>query len=334
MNYISEIEFLRTTNNSLRDKISMLEKSQKLLKNDHRKELNKHLITIRKRNSVSSRKEHFRKKINSVFKSLNDQLKNINYEISGNIHLKSFVSTEKDVDDFKIDFATGQSEEIKNDQQCLFSKDMAKIPDAKYFAFRKHLKLRIGTLYRLKKFRSNVGSSFKRIITKLSSGYYIDPVLKIKEQVLALLKCGKIKSNEKVWVKISCDGTKISRNVTLVNLVLNIINEQTKAASASGCYRIGIFKIEDENYECVKSWLPAIWEKIKVLTRLHYDPISQTFSENENENTKLLVLEYYFSADWKMMAIVLGLAAANSKSPCLYCETDDLFIKGNLTALI
>jgi len=276
MNYISEIEFLRTTNNSLRDKISMLEKSQKLLKNDHRKELNKHLITIRKRNSVSSRKEHFRKKINSVFKSLNDQLKNINYEISGNIHLKSFVSTEKDVDDFKIDFATGQSEEIKNDQQCLFS----------------------------------------------------------KEQVLALLKCGKIKSNEKVWVKISCDGTKISRNVTLVNLVLNIINEQTKAASASGCYRIGIFKIEDENYECVKSWLPAIWEKIKVLTRLHYDPISQTFSENENENTKLLVLEYYFSADWKMMAIVLGLAAANSKSPCLYCETDDLFIKGNLTALI
>ncbi len=62
MNYISEIEFLRTTNNSLRDKISMLEKSQKLLKNDHRKELNKHLITIRKRNSVSSRKEHFRKK--------------------------------------------------------------------------------------------------------------------------------------------------------------------------------------------------------------------------------------------------------------------------------
>ncbi len=105
---------------------------------------------------------------------------------------------------------------------------MAKIPDAKYFAFRKHLKLRIGTLYRLKKFRSNVGSSFKRIITKLSSGYYIDPVLKIKEQVLALLKCGKIKSNEKVWVKISCDGTKL---------------------------RIGIFKIEDENYECAASYL-------------------------------------------------------------------------------
>ena len=117
-------------------------------------------------------------------------------------------------------------------------------------------------------------------------------------------------------------------------MVLNIINERARAASASGCYRVGMFKIEDENYESVKKWLPLIWDKIKELDRIFYDKASKRVLRDDesvypiNQNTEVFEIEYFFSADWKMMAIILGINNANSTFPCLFCETDDLSKKG------
>ncbi len=78
-----------------------------------------------------------------------------------------------------------------------------------------------------------------------------------------------------ITIKVSCDGTQLSRKVKVVNVVFNIINEKIKAATATGCYRIGIFAIDKENYESTKEWLPTIWNKVKLFTKMYYDNIEK-----------------------------------------------------------
>lgn len=227
-----------------------------------------------------------------TFSSHNSQLKDINKTLVS-VNIKDLDREAND--DFKIVFVE-RTEQITTTSDCLLSKDLAKIPDKKYYIFRKNLKLKIDSLYRVRKLRSECGLKFKPIIKRLSTGYYIDPVLKIKEQISGLLETGAIKSGEKIWIKVSADGTNISRNVTLVNMVVNIINERKKAATASGCYRIGMFKIEKENYQTVKQWMPLIWDKIKILDKIFYDKLKKkVLSTDEsvqptNENTEILKL--------------------------------------------
>lgn len=345
MNPTSEVIFLTNANNSLRKKIEDLTQKQKKLVGAHKKELGRFNLTMNKndrRQTQIRSKQRYKKKIKTVLELFNSQLKDFDQELDS-VNIKPVASEVNSVSgdsssNFQINFVD-RNEHAPTDYDCLFSKDVARIPDKKYACFRKNLKLKIGSLYRVKKFRGTCGLKFKPIIKKLSTGYYIDPVLKIKEQILNLLQAGDIKFGEKIWVKVSCDGTNVSRNVTLVNMVLNIINEQTKAATASGCYRVGMFKIDNENYECVKQWLPIIWDKVKGLQQVFYDKVEKRFlDESEsvfpiNKNTEVFDMEYFFSADWKMMAIILGLTSANSKFPCLFCETDDLSKKGNFIFL-
>ncbi len=78
-----------------------------------------------------------------------------------------------------------------------------------------------------------------------------------------------------ILIKVSCDETSLSRNVKVVNVVFNLINEKLKAATAFGCYRIGIFRIDTEDYESTKEWLPTIWKQIKTFTHMHYDKINR-----------------------------------------------------------
>ena len=85
----------------------------------------------------------------------------------------------------------------------------------------------------------------------------------------------EIRDLKPILIKVSCDGTSLSRNVKVVNVVFNLINEKLKAATASGCYRIGIFKIDTEDYESTKEWLPTIWNQIKTFTHMHYDKIDR-----------------------------------------------------------
>lgn len=310
--------------------IEDLKKKQKELVGAHKKELSLVSLTINKKESRQTHRKFYKKKIRAVLEIYNGQLKHLNKTLDS-VNIKD-LETEAN-SDFKLNFIE-RNEQAPTSSDCLFSKDVANIPDRKYHIFRKSLKLKIGSLYRVKRLRATCSTRFKPVISKLSTGYYIDPVLKIKEQISRLLDSEVIKSGEKIWVKISADGTNISRNVTLINMVLNIINERARAASASGCYRVGMFKIEDENYESVKKWLPVIWDKIKELDRIFYDKAAKRVLRDDesvypiNQNTEVFEIEYFFSADWKMMAIILGINNANSTFPCLFCETDDLSKKG------
>ena len=111
---------------------------------------------------------------------------------------------------------------------------------------------------------------------------------------------------EFIKIKLSLDGTIMSRTVHIINFVFGILNEKIKSITAKGNYTLGIFHIKSENYSSIYNWLTCILNEIKTL---------QTFSLGVE-----IPVKYYFCSDWKAMAIVLGIKAANSNYPCLYCE--------------
>ncbi len=122
--------------------------------------------------------------------------------------------------------------------------------------------------------------------------------------------------------------------VTIVNFVFTIINEKKNATTASGNYRIGAFRILKEDYETINEWLPFLVEQIKSVLTIKYYSANQSIldanqieelqvtSDFRDEDVHNFEIEYLFSADWKMMAIVLGLYSAKSSFPCIFCEKE------------
>jgi hypothetical protein len=213
--------------------------------------------------------------------------------------------------------------------KCLFYKDKISLADHKYHSFRNgmNFKKNMAPLSQIRKRKIAINNDVD--VTELSSGFFIDPERYIKLQIKYYLAKRTLNVNREniIWVKLTCDGTQISRNVTITNFAFSIINEKIKAATASGCYRIGAFQ-QRESYDEIKEWLPVLWHKIKALKRIKYDPINEIitdisdaiepFSLADPQNT--YEIRYFFSADWKIMAIILGLKGATSDYPCLYCE--------------
>ena len=113
------------------------------------------------------------------------------------------------------------------------------------------------------------------------------------------------------------DGTNVGKTAKIVNITFGLVNEGLKTTTASGQYSLGLGEIEDENYETLKPWFTMI---VKELDELK----NQMLLINEKE----FKLEFYFTADLKLMLNVLGLKQASSSYPCPWCETpsDELHI--------
>lgn len=110
-----------------------------------------------------------------------------------------------------------------------------------------------------------------------------------------------------IHVKLSADGTNIGRNLKLLNFTFTILNEGAKAKQAAGNYTLGIYEIENESHATLTECFKEIVEEL------------QRVNEIEVNGRKVKVVLYY-GADWKMLAIVLGLLSANSKYPCVWCK--------------
>jgi hypothetical protein len=228
---------------------------------------------------------------------------------------------------------TAENHSTESTKNTLYYKDLAMLSDKQYLLIRAGWKIKeqVPSLYQIKKFRklinAEVDSKFK--VKAIGNGFYLNPVIQIKSKILDFLKQNYLEmKNNSIIIKLSCDGTNISRNIKLENLVFNLINEGKKAAAVTGCYRLGAFTIFKEDYEELKNWLPKIWEEIKELNKVFFDPINMLiFDEKDIEKTRSSsLLEYdiklLFTADWKATAIIKGYSAANGRWPCLYCTVD------------
>ncbi len=287
-------------------------------------------------------KSELKRKIKNYLEEFNKELNGTGYRLA-QFKIKKSSGEALPTDDFEIQIMDEESENDLNNvvNNSLLYKDLATISDRSYTLFRKGLKLdTTATLYEVKLLRDKLKQVCE--VKELSTGFYIEPVRFMMDRIQFLISSGVIKPNEKIRIKLACDGTEISRNIKLCNLVFNVINESMKASTAMGCYRLGIFKIENENYESVSSWLPFIREKMKNINKIEYcrrEKKVRVIDEDEGKEANAIgsdfsrhEVEYFFSADWKMMAIVLGLYAANSKYPCLFCEQskDNLYSIGKI----
>ena len=69
----------------------------------------------------------------------------------------------------------------------------------------------------------------------------------------------------------------------------------------------GMFSIQQETYSEVKTSLKEIFDEIgKMGNYINIDGVDYP-------------IKFYFCSDWKMLALVTGIKAANCDSPCLWC---------------
>ena len=115
-----------------------------------------------------------------------------------------------------------------------------------------------------------------------------------------------IVQNKKIQVKLSGDGTNIGKRLHVVNVTFTILDEGSKAMSASGNHLIAIIK-EPEDYDKLAESLMDIRKDVESLKQLKI-------------GTECFDIEWFLGGDWKFLACICGLGAATSTYPCIWCK--------------
>lgn len=119
-------------------------------------------------------------------------------------------------------------------------------------------------------------------------------------------KYPSIKDEEYIMVKLTGDGTRVSRSMHIVAIAFSILNGNENPNSPGGNHVIALLNTE-EKYEQLSDALKDIEEEIKSTQSLTID--GHKFQ-----------IKYFFSADMKYLAVCLGLQAANADYSCIWCK--------------
>ena len=106
--------------------------------------------------------------------------------------------------------------------------------------------------------------------------------------------------------KFCADGTKISRETTVLNVCFSCLNEPNKCESEFGHFTLGILEIDVENNGRVAVCLKEIADQTKQPKEICI-------------NNKVFKLKKLLVCDLKMQAICMGINCANSDNPCPFC---------------
>lgn len=128
----------------------------------------------------------------------------------------------------------------------------------------------------------------------------------LEEQVIRLQGKGVLNSNTKIKVKISGDGTNIGKRLKIVNLTYTILNERDIAMSEKGNYILAIIKTT-ESYDNLKATLADLNDEMQNLKQICVGDYKCD-------------IEYFLGGDWKFLACVCGLGAANQDYACIWCK--------------
>lgn len=188
----------------------------------------------------------------------------------------------------------------------LYTKDFLRLSDHGFSFLKKQLDVSIPSIHVIKKIRGIINKNFD--IQKLGDGCIADPKIVIIDKLIKLHeKSPSIFENKRIKVKLSADGTNISRNVKILNVIFSIINEDLKAATASGSYLFALAPYEKENYDQITPLMSRTWDLIKGLSHVEI-------------NNEVKYIDLFVCADYKMNLNLAGLKMANSLEPCLYCN--------------
>ena len=129
---------------------------------------------------------------------------------------------------------------------------------------------------------------------------------RLRERAYHLLQRHQLKAGDKLQVKLSGDGTKVCRKLSLVNFTFTLLNEGDIAMSPSGNHTIAIINVP-EYYEKLANALSDIIAEVKRLTSICVE--GESFE-----------IEYFLCSDMKFLVIVCGIEAANSTYACVWCR--------------
>ena len=103
------------------------------------------------------------------------------------------------------------------------------------------------------------------------------------------------------------DGTWVGKRLHIVNFGYTILNEKRKAMADKGNYSSAIIKIK-EDYDNIREALTDIVADMKSLNSIVFDG-------------RQVNIQYHLGGDWKSLACVCGIGAANSNFGCIWCTS-------------
>ena len=116
----------------------------------------------------------------------------------------------------------------------------------------------------------------------------------------------QFRTNERLRVKISGDGTNIGKRLHVVNVTFTLLDEGAAAYSFDGNHPIAIFK-EPEDYESLEKCLSDILTEMSELSAIEV-------------NGECYEVEYFLGGDMKFLAIATGIDSASSTYSCVWCN--------------
>ena len=128
----------------------------------------------------------------------------------------------------------------------------------------------------------------------------------IVEHIRRLKVSGVIQDGERIKIKLSGDGTNIGKRISVVNITFTILNEKTLAMSERGNYILAVLRTT-ESYDTLAESLSDIVKEMQDLKDISVD--NETF-----------YFEYFLGGDWKFLACVCGIGAANADYACIWCK--------------
>ena len=109
-----------------------------------------------------------------------------------------------------------------------------------------------------------------------------------------------------IKVKITGDGTCISRSTHCIVIAFTIINDVALPNAPRGNHTVAILNTT-EDYNTLSESLVDISNEIKMIHEIEINEIKYA-------------IEWFFTADLKFLALCTGLEAANSKFACVWCK--------------
>lgn len=115
-----------------------------------------------------------------------------------------------------------------------------------------------------------------------------------------------IAENARIRVKITGDGTCISHSMHAIVIAFTIIIEDGENPNFPwGNHAIALLNT-GEDYDKLSESLEDIQDEIKYFKSIKVDGVEYT-------------IEYYLGADWKFLALCVGIEATNAKCSCIWC---------------
>jgi hypothetical protein len=191
-------------------------------------------------------------------------------------------------------------------QDYLYLKDSTNLSDYAYDVTRKRVAQDWPSLHSIKSFRKEMNEQLEEQIKSNSKGYFVDIEKTIKTKIREYHE--KYERERSTFsIKLSADSTNIGKKLKVLNVTLTLVDDVNTCMSQHGHQIIGMFNVSNEDYEEVKLCVKEIFEQV--------EHIGNQIQVDERK----LDLEFYFVADWKMLAIVTGLQAANGNYCCIWC---------------